>query len=491
MGTGRPKVNMPTICVFYASEDEVRATALVHILETQYKIVWDKILGAGKFHEQMQPLITTSNAAVVLWSKHSIAPGCVAHSEAIFANDAGVPVLNVRLDDSTVPIPFNNEIRFDLSSWDGISQTSKLEHLFASIRSLIGNSSTRLLLGKRQLNLPCFFASVSSHETQLTPLAALEVAEIIGTPNVLVSAYDLCFQSKNRPDLDEQMMNKISEMRASGSVVLLDSGNYESSRRKCAVDVWSLELFHRVLQEAPYDFAFSYDSPFSEKIEASAESLAAHVVDQVRRDNVRSSGIEIMPIVHIPTDGDTVSNIGLLPEAFRLISLELRPTLIAVPERELGDGLWSKVETVKLIRRSLDTLPWYQPIHLLGTGNPLSLAFLALAGADSFDGLEWLRTCIDRTDGRLYHYQHFSFLEWQHSQSTNTALLKTAIEAPSDVVTFNAKVALHNLDYMAFDWISEVAHSKKVGSLHLLVNHLISEFRSPDFSSRFKEYFVN
>jgi hypothetical protein len=68
---------------------------------------------------------------------------------------------------------------------------------------------------------------------------------------------------------------------------------------------------------------------------------------------------------------------------------------------------------VRRIRDELDKLPFYQPLHILGTGNPWSIAVLAAAGADSFDGLEWCRVAVDRDTGRLNHFQHFDFFAYQ------------------------------------------------------------------------------
>ncbi|MDH4188312.1 MAG: hypothetical protein OEV08_15085, partial [Nitrospira sp.] len=59
------------------------------------------------------------------------------------------------------------------------------------------------------------------------------------------------------------------------------------------------------------------------------------------------------------------------------------------------------------IRKALNTLGKYYPLHLLGTGNPISIIALASAGADSFDGLEWCRTVTDYDRGHLFHFQQF------------------------------------------------------------------------------------
>ena len=57
----------------------------------------------------------------------------------------------------------------------------------------------------------------------------------------------------------------------------------------------------------------------------------------------------------------------------------------------------------------MDDTGQYYPIHLLGTGHPLSLLIYSACGADSFDGLEWCQTTVDYKTGFLYHFQQREF----------------------------------------------------------------------------------
>jgi queuine/archaeosine tRNA-ribosyltransferase len=118
----------------------------------------------------------------------------------------------------------------------------------------------------------------------------------------------------------------------------------------------------------------------------------------------------------------------MAPELFARVSQALRTDFIAIPERELGSGITNRVKTVRAIRTGLNELGHYQAIHLLGTGNPLSVAIFAAAGADSFDGLEWCRTVADHESATLFHFPGLSY---------------------------NAKVAFHNLEFFRF-WTVDV-----------------------------------
>jgi hypothetical protein len=101
--------------------------------------------------------------------------------------------------------------------------------------------------------------------------------------------------------------------------------------------------------------------------------------------------------MHAPTD--------LFPEVARGVADRLTPVMIAMPERELGQGIIEKAETIWKIRKALNETGQYYPIHLLGTGNPLSILIYVLCGSDSFDGVEWFQTTVDHNTGLLYHFQ--------------------------------------------------------------------------------------
>ena len=112
-----------------------------------------------------------------------------------------------------------------------------------------------------------------------------------------------------------------------------------------------------------------------------------------------------------------------------------------------------RARNVYRIRRELDTLGFYQPLHLLGTGNPLSIAVYTSVGADCFDGLEWCRTVADHDKGRLYHFQQYDFFAWQSEQYAVSAIVREAVR--SSKVEFSGKVVFHNLEFFA-SWMKEL-----------------------------------
>ena len=116
---------------------------------------------------------------------------------------------------------------------------------------------------------------------------------------------------------------------------------------------------------------------------------------------------------------------------------------------------------VMAIRDSLNEFGFYQPLHLLGTGNPLAIAVLAAAGADSFDGLEWCRTAVDRETALLYHHQQYDFFRYQTVLSSSPFVRAGATDPKT---SFIAKMALHNVDFY-MEWSGQVSENVRKGTL--------------------------
>ena len=73
----------------------------------------------------------------------------------------------------------------------------------------------------------------------------------------------------------------------------------------------------------------------------------------------------------------------------------------------------ARAKTIIKIRKTLAPKKQYYPLHLLGTGNPLSILIYSICGADSFDGLEWCQTTVDYNTGLLYHSRDAAMLVWK------------------------------------------------------------------------------
>ena len=280
------------------------------------------------------------------------------------------------------------------------------------------NQDIELHVAGTVLQLPCFFPSVSSVRTNLKPVDYIELLDLSGSPLFLVSAYDLAHCSDDQHQRIDAILKQSKER---GSVILMDSGNYESFWKDD--EEWQPDLFHKIARTEEYHFCFCYDNQDPSK---KAKLIAKEVVASVIRDQEQALGT-VIPIIH----GSAAS----LPDAVRIVAEQLHPILLAVPERELGEGIIERSQTVRRIRESLNTLGTYYPLHLLGTGNPLSIITYTFAGADSFDGLEWCQTTVDHETGRLLHFQQWDLIRHQ-----------TRWGEPSPL-PYIQSVLMHNLDF--------------------------------------------
>jgi len=268
--------------------------------------------------------------------------------------------------------------------------------------------------------LPCFFPSVSSVKTNLMPIDYIELLEAAGYPIYLVSAYDI-YNSKS--DIQCRILNSLNRSRAKGSIILLDSGNYEAFW-KGATD-WEVHKFHYILCNYNYDLCFCYDN---QEPPITVEAITDDVIKSVKREQEVSIG-SVIPIIHGPAK--------LLPIIVKKVAEQLCPVLLAVPERVLGDGILERIQTVKRIRKALNSLGFYYPLHLLGTGNPLSIVAYTMAGADSFDGLEWCQTVVDHKNAILMHFHQWDFVRDQTEWGRNNKL------------PYIQSVLMHNLEFFA------------------------------------------
>ena len=129
-----------------------------------------------------------------------------------------------------------------------------------------------------------------------------------------------------------------------------------------------------------------------------------------------------------------------LPALCTAVAAKTGVTILAVPERRLGDGVLERARAVKAIRTTLNELGRYVVLHLLGTGNPISIALYTAMGADSFDGLEWCQTVVDHESGLLYHLSQADFFAGQTAWGCD------------DKLSFQARTLAHNLEYFS-DWM--------------------------------------
>lgn len=445
---------MKSIIVFYDSFDLTIARKVAHeINEAGFESWLADDDSKTDWHAEVEKLVLSDQCkgAVAIWSQAS-KENSVVRDEAREITKAKKPLLGILLNGTKeAPLGLRDGPRHRL---EGGSEGTINGQLSEKITSIFGGNRTlgrALRINGKSLAAPSMILSVSSFETQIEPNATLSLLNQVNPPAILVSAYDLLRpkQSPNNSSKPAKVTNTeaIDSLRSSGTMVFLDSGNYEAMRYKDKN--WKLGK-KRLLEAqdiAEVDIAFTHDGFPKETTPDKVDSQRRidEIVSEYQRDQslVRCA---VAPIVHAPRLSGSRYRYDLLPEICCGVAKAVQPPMIAVAERELGDGIMERVRTIAKIRKALSGQGSDTLLHVLGTGNPLTMAFLAMAGADFFDGLEWCRTAIDGQRWRLYHFQQWDIFASQHGliQSPEIAQL---VKDPSGSVPWITKVALHNMAF--------------------------------------------
>lgn len=446
-------------CIIYASEDKNLTEKLAAGLRSSALQVWSaENINHGKWEQRVKKEIRESDVVIPIVSKHT-QDKPIFVDEWDFAIAQNRPIFPFAIDASGTPFGKGVYSRTDARNWTGdlshpgfISLKQKLSDHFAE-GGVACERPKAISIGHKSLSLPAFVFSLSSFETQLNPLNGLQLMGDLAPPACLISAYDAKAHVGKRRNA--KFWGAVDTLRRSESVLFLDSGNYEASRNhnyrsSKNTDGWCVELFHDVALEVAADIVFSYDRVDPKGTNA---KIAENILVSYERDMFKTGlGPETLcPIVHLP-DG-TVDIAAAASEIVVRIAREIRPTLIAIPERELGDGILTRMKTVKAIRRALDITGFYQPLHILGTGNPTSIAALALCGGDCFDGLEWCRTAANYDTHSLLHFQHFDALYANFRGRISKKEARRLVEFES--APFALRAASYNYDYFC-DWMANV-----------------------------------
>lgn len=436
---------MADIVLIYGREDEAVAGKLINHLETRWSVWWDKRI-RERFLDEIPAEIKEARCAVVLWSEASRVKDFV-HDEVRLAEEHKVPIVSVSLDGCKPGLGFGGYTTTSLHGWNGKGDHPAYEVFCSRLTTVLQATITSprptpirpTALANGRIPLPTLFLSVSSFETQLLPDQAVTALRIAQAPAILVSAWDLV--RRREPD---SLIKELEKYRSAEGFVLLDSGNYESSRLQA--HQWEPKDLEEAMSLAMHDWSFCFDklSHFKFDENHSPEKITEKIVEIVKRDQEFTT-TAVFPVVHVPQLEDSGYQIKIIPEVARRVADELRPELIGIPERELGAGIVERAQTMRAVRRELNTLSFYQPVHLLGTGNPWTVAIMVAAGADAFDGLEWCRTVVDHEKDRLNHFQHFDLFTWQ-AKLSGSVFVEEALRKDSGM-TFAGKAAFHNLDY--------------------------------------------
>lgn len=435
----------------------------------------------GDWQQVVREKIRDCGAVIAILSGHARNERTMIFRDEIdLALKCTKPVLPFVIGEAEIPLGIGPLNRTEAIGWKGSEDDSGFQQLKkkvgAALGALRGDAGElarpiSMSIHGKNLKLPAFIFSLSSHETQVSPLDGTTLLLQLQPEAALVSAYDAW---KHRPVRDRRLLRtKIKRLKESNTILFLDSGNYEAYRKNDRYAPtrnpkgWRKEHFYEMARLLSPDIAFSFDSlsPVG-----SVEKTTSRIVKAFRADQ-RALGdqeFSLCPIIHLPPD-QIGSPAEVAAATVASVAKELDPVMLAIPERELGDGLVARARAVREIRKSLNALGKYYPLHLLGTGNPMSMEVLAIAGGDAFDGLEWCRTVADYGNGHLCHFHQFDFFLDTCLPRVQDPKIRLLIESPD--VPYPMKVLSYNVDFFT-DWSRTMQKMIHSGQSETLLKNL-------------------
>ena len=305
-------------------------------------------------------------------------------------------------------------------------------------------------IGGKRVKIPIYFPSISTVKTGKTK--AIDYFRILKalSPHFLVSAYDIY----NSSDKDQFIAELKENKKNNETLIILDSGNYEKYWLKD--QTWNRSKFNSIVNENICEQAFCYDKLNPGKIERDSEWL----LKSISNSQKHSSASSIIPIVHSKEP-------RMFPDIIVSLFKKLNFLTIAIPERELGDGVINRTENISIIRKTLNKLGTYIYLHVLGTGNPLTLLLFSMAGADSFDGLEWCQTVVDPTTALLYHFQQ------------RELVFDDCLFCQENEFDYNLKTFAHNLHFYNL-WMKSIQEAVELN----IEEKLLEKYFHPNIISK-------
>lgn len=411
----------PEVVILHTASDRAVSAHIHDLLKDRWRVWSFSEAPSQQWTADVEQHISNAAITIFIWSNESIRSESEVRNELLYAKRKNKPRLHVCVDDSDLPIHASGEPT--LNHHRDINTPDFAESLHNNVSNLATpapNRSDRIVFPRsgKSVALPCFARSVSSFETLRQPTDALIALNLHPSRDpILVSAYDL---SRANTTSQHHINTYIEQLSASrhdepGTVLFLDSGNYEASRRRNLPQqgadepvAWTVEEFQQTVRQWNlFDVLFSFDDPHHSGTE---KEMARRVIElfQLTCDAARETQ-DVVPIIHAVPSPERNVNLNKLKYVITAVVSELAPTMVAIPEREIGDGILERMKNTAAIRQHLDSLDGKVFLHLLGTGNPISIAALSASGADSFDGLEWCRVAAEPGTGRLFHAQHGDF----------------------------------------------------------------------------------
>jgi len=247
----------------------------------------------------------------------------------------------------------------------------------------------------KKITTPTYFPSISSAATRLHLLPLIQLCVEKNYPRLLVSAYDL-HQTKN----DKKTILAALERYVKTNFLFIDSGTFESYWLNDPK--WKYSKYANMIHRISGDFYTSFDeipNPHDD-----LKIIFTKVSDYFKKSEKLSNTSHCSIVAHGNSPAQLIQVVEGLAKNNQSLSM------ISVPERDCGKTLQDKINTIQKLRKILSENSPTNMLHILGCGNPLSIAMFSYAGADSFDSVDWSRWSIDPKTLQFMDLNHLELI---------------------------------------------------------------------------------
>jgi len=300
----------------------------------------------------------------------------------------------------------------------------------------------QVTLEGRILSTPTFFPAISSYGIKLPLSYLIYLLANYSYRRVLFHAYDIFHakeQEKKRLFSSIKKFNKIVRSRNKG-FLFLDSGIYESSWYNNLS--WDRNSYRDLISKVKFDFYSSFDILPKGSSRKNDKKFMKQTFENITASRALSNKGELAAILH----GRSPDHLIAMIEQFVSTHPEIC-RIIAVPERDCGEGILERAQTIVEVRKILDKNDDTSLLHILGCGNPLSILLYSFCGADIFDSLDWYEHVINQDTLTINDFSHLELFDCQCEACAFLAKRTRPIKGQ-----YMDKVLLHNLffyqDYM-------------------------------------------
>ncbi len=253
-------------------------------------------------------------------------------------------------------------------------------------------------IGDKELVTPAYFPAISS----LQPFDVKELFDFIIEKKygkMLLSSYDI---NKDERLHENKSVGEVSQYSRTGNFVMMDSGVFESYWK--SDKTWTFKEYRDTLEKVDADFYATFD--FSPNILPRELDLYSELITRIRESrDVITNGVPL-EILHGRTPEELI---GIVSKYASSLGNE-QSRIIAIPERECGASVLERGRNIMQITHKLRERSEKFLLHILGCGNPISMALYAYCGADTFDSIDWTSNIFEKNENKIFDFSQLDLI---------------------------------------------------------------------------------